>query len=75
MRRPGPWPTSRIRLGDPRPKAIHRVLLRVEERLRKAIQEGTQPPDVVKELLENGILVGKRLALLDPRPSPECFTA
>jgi hypothetical protein len=48
--------------------------LKVEEELRKAIQEGTLPPDVVK-LLEDGILVGKKLALLDPQPYPESFTA
>jgi hypothetical protein len=66
---------GRLPPGSIKPDALHRALLKIEEELRKAIQEGTLPPDVVKELLEDGIQVGKRLALLDPRPHDESFTA
>jgi len=67
--------SGRLSPGSLSPEAIHRALLKVEEGLRKAIQEGTLPPKVVKELLEDGILVGKRLALLNPQPYPESFIA
>jgi hypothetical protein len=66
---------ARLPPGSIKPEVIHRALLKVEEGLRKAIQEGNLPPDVVKELLEDGIQVGKRLAVLDPRPHDGSFTA
>lgn len=57
------------------PERLHKALLDIEAGLRKAIQNGDLPDQVVKELLEDGIVVGKKLAMLDFRPWNESLTA
>lgn len=66
---------GRTPLGNISPQAIDGALLKVEEGLRKAIQDSTLPPKVVKELIEDGIPVGKRLAMLELSFQTETFTA
>ncbi|TSC34518.1 hypothetical protein FOF48_02645 [Corallococcus sp. Z5C101001] len=51
------------------PKAIEDAIQKVENELRKAIETGTLPIDVLKELREDGIVVGLKLAMLE-LPSP-----
>jgi hypothetical protein len=48
-----------------KPELLHELLLKVEDSLRKAIEGGNLPPKVLKELLEDGIPVGKKLAMLE----------
>jgi hypothetical protein len=50
---------------------IDRAILEVEKRLRSAIETNSLPPEVIKELIEDGILVGKKLAMLEVRPFGE----
>jgi len=57
------------------PERLHKALLDIETGLRKAIHSGDLPDQVVKELLEDGIVVGKKLAMLDFRPWNESLTA
>ena len=57
------------------PERLHKTLLNIENELRKAIQSGDLPDQVVKELLEDGIVVGKKLAMLEFRPWSESLTA
>jgi uncharacterized protein YceH (UPF0502 family) len=56
-------------------EAINKVLSRVETELRKAIETGNLPKEVLKELLEDGIPVGKKLALLEIRREGEVLFA
>ncbi|WP_179956414.1 AHH domain-containing protein [Melittangium boletus] len=50
---------------------LHQTLLRIETELRKAIQGiDPLPPHVLKEIAEDGIVVGRKLAMLE-RPSHE----
>jgi hypothetical protein len=62
------------RLGSFRPEQLHELLLKVERRLREAIEKGTLPPKVMKELIEDGIPVGKKLAVLEVRRGGEGST-
>jgi hypothetical protein len=55
------------RLHNFRPEQLHEMLLKVEKSLREAIEKGTLPPKVMKELVEDGILVGKKLTMLEIR--------
>ena len=57
------------------PKALEDAILKVEESLRKAIESGNLPPKVLKELIEDGIPVGKKLAMLELPHHEERFTA
>lgn len=57
------------------PSTIEGVLLKVEDALRKAIESGNLPPKVLKELIEDGIVVGKKLAMLEVPRREEIFTA
>jgi hypothetical protein len=66
------------RLGPPSkltPKMIEDAILKVESALRKAIESGSLPPKVLKELIEDGIPVGKKLAMLELPRHEERFTA
>ncbi|SEM36895.1 A nuclease family of the HNH/ENDO VII superfamily with conserved AHH [Stigmatella aurantiaca] len=53
------------------PEVIDRAILEVEKRLRDAIETNRLPSEVTKELIEDGILVGKKLAMLEVRPAGE----
>jgi hypothetical protein len=58
------------KLGAPSkltPKMIDGAIRKVESELRKAIESGNLPPKVLKELIEDGIPVGKKLAMLELR--------
>ncbi len=57
------------------PEKLHKVLLEIENELRKAIQSGDLPEPVVKELVEDGIIVGKKLAMMDFGVGSESLTA
>lgn len=56
------------------PQAIEEAILKVENSLRKAIQSGSLPMEVLKEMMEDGI-VWKKLALLELPFHEESFTA
>jgi len=57
------------------PKVIDDALRKVENELRKAIESGNLPPKVLKELIEDGIPVGRKLAMLELRRHGGSFTA
>lgn len=66
------------RLGAPSklpPQVIDDVIRKVEDALRKEIETGRLPPKVLKELTEDGIPVGKKLAMLELRPREEGLKA
>ena len=66
------------KLGAPSkltPKVIDDAIRKVESELRKAIESGNLPPKVLKELIEDGIPVGKKLAMLELRPHAGSLTA
>ncbi|HEX8697573.1 MAG TPA: hypothetical protein VF815_01930, partial [Myxococcaceae bacterium] len=66
---------GRILLDDVKPADLERVIQRVENELRKAIESGAMPDEVLKELLEDGISVGKKLAMLEIRRQGEFLIA
>ncbi len=66
---------GRVSLEDIKPADIDSALKRIEEELRKAIETGNLPQEVLKELLEDGIPVGKKLAMLEIRPQGGVLTA
>jgi hypothetical protein len=53
------------RLQELRPEQLNELILNVEKSLRDAIEKGSLPPKVMKELIEDGIPVGKKLAVLE----------
>ncbi|NPC68369.1 hypothetical protein D7Y27_05305 [Corallococcus sp. AB004] len=57
------------------PREIEDALLEIEMNLREAIESGNLPMDVLKELSEDGIVVGKKLALLELPSHEESLTA
>ncbi|MBN9687169.1 MULTISPECIES: AHH domain-containing protein [unclassified Corallococcus] len=57
------------------PREIQDALLEVEMNLREAIESGGLPMEVLKELSEDGIVVGKKLALLELPSHEESLTA
>lgn len=58
-------------LDEVAPEAIDRALQKVEETLIREIKSNSLPPEVLKELIEDGILVGRKLALLEIRSEGE----
>lgn len=58
-----------------RPEQLHELLLKVESSLRRSIESGDLPPRVLKELIEDGIPVGRKLAILELHPSRGNSTA
>ncbi|MBM7112707.1 AHH domain-containing protein [Archangium primigenium] len=61
-------------LGKVTPQHLHQTLLKIENELRQAIQDIHRlPPEVLKEIVEDGIVVGKKLALLERPSTPETF--
>jgi hypothetical protein len=57
------------------PAEIENAILEIETSLREAIETGNLPADVLKELVEDGIVVGKKLALLELPSYKETYTA
>jgi A nuclease family of the HNH/ENDO VII superfamily with conserved AHH len=61
----------RLTVGRTRPLStlssatIESAIQQVEDGLRRAIEAQTLPPEVIKELYEDGILVGRKLGMLD----------
>ncbi|PTL85985.1 hypothetical protein DAT35_03080 [Vitiosangium sp. GDMCC 1.1324] len=66
---------KKIALRSVKPEELNRALMEVEAELRKAIESGNLPDEVLKELLEDGVPVGKKLALLEIRREGESYFA
>nr|WP_242589467.1 AHH domain-containing protein [Corallococcus macrosporus] len=61
--------------SSPMPSEIEDAILEIEMNLRDAIESGNLPVDVLKELREDGIVVGVKLALLELPSHEESLTA
>ena len=66
---------GRIALRTIKPALLEKAILKVETKLRWAIETGSLPEKVLKELLEDGVPVGKKLAMLELRHANESFIA
>jgi hypothetical protein len=62
-------------LRDVEPAALDRAIQKIEQQLRKAIETWSLPDKVLKELMEDGVPVGKKLAMLELRRADGVFTA